>query len=227
MALRTPLEVENHLRQALDRVRRNTDGDRQVDRVRRNTDGDRQEQLEPINNEEDRAADRPPARRLHSPFPANGKTVYNNDLLSVSVQEIAHKNFSRFNIGDHLYAINFNVHKNKTPPLLLDIEEALNTALTSVLKRLKAAYSNREDFQVYVTIIGHGIKSGLNSGNYSLRSPPEKISRWVLSMLYNYLKSNQTLRLNKTFHVKVKVLSVEHTNDLIGRNSSFRKHVHH
>ncbi len=169
---------------------------------------------------------RPPTRgRLIAPFPKAGKVIFENKTLRIEVKEVAHKKYSRFNVGDHLYSINLEVKPGKNTPLLLDIEDALGQAMIRVLDKLKTSYSDQEDFQVYATIIGRGIKSGINTGNYSLRTPSDKIVRWMLSMLYNYLKSKQTMKLNSTFHVKVKVLSVEHTNDLATRRSKKFKHV--
>ncbi len=170
---------------------------------------------------------RPPARRQQTPFANNGKIVFKNEKLYTKVQEISHKRFSRFNVGDHLYSLSFFVNPKTKKPYLLEMEKALHVSLVSVLKALKLSYPASEDFQVYLTVLGPGIKSGLNSGNYSLRTPSEKIVRWMLSMLYNFLKSNQQMKLQKTFHVKIKVLSVEHTKHLQRNKKKFRKHVYH
>ncbi len=170
---------------------------------------------------------RPPARRQETPFPKNGKIVFRNEFLQSIVKEVDHKKYSRFNVGDHLYSLNFHINDKSKRPLLLDMEEVLYVSLISVLEKLKKSYPSNEDFQIYLTIIGPGIKSGLNTGNYSIRAPSAKIVRWMLSMLYNYLKSNQTMHLNRKFHVKIKVLSVEHTRNLQKNHRTFKKHVYH
>ncbi len=46
-------------------------------------------------------------------------------------------------------------------------------------------------------------------------------------MLYNYLKSKQTLKLNNSFKIQIKVLSRRHTNDLVQQNRRFRQHIYH
>ncbi len=43
-----------------------------------------------------------------------------------------------------------------------------------------------------------------------MNTPSLIIANRVLSMLYNYLKSFQTLRINPSFKIQVKVLSVPH-----------------
>ncbi len=168
-----------------------------------------------------------PDARIEHPFPRNGKVLFQSQYLRSIVKEVAHKRYSRFNVADHLYSLNFEVNDNRRRPRLVDIEEVLHLSLISVLEKLKKSYPPDEDFQIYLTVIAPGIKSGLNTGNYSLRTPSAKIVRWMLSMLYNYLKSNQTLKLDKKFHVKIKVLSVEHTKSLQKHRQSFKKHVYH
>ena len=77
-------------------------------------------------------------------------------------------------------------------------------------------------------MIEKNILKGLNSGNYSLNTPSWQIARWVMAMLYNYLKSRQTLKLNNSFKIHIKVLSTRHANDLEqNKRSSFRRKLYH
>ncbi len=223
MPLRTKRQIQDHLRQVL-----NAQSPQNVTRQRTDSLRSAQTGTDTIPQDEDddtfQQDEENEPQRAHAPFPKNGKVVYENSSLKISAQEVKHKKYSRFNIGDHLYSLTFHT-KDSNQPLIMEIEKSLELALIAVLHQLKNSYAKGEDFQVYITVLGKGIKSGLNSGNYSLRTPPEKIVRWVLSMLYNFLKSKQTMKLNGSFHVKIKVLSVEHTRDLIQRRKSFRKHV--
>ena len=235
-SLQTRKQIQAHLRNVL---QRNNEADIPEDQNKKQgaeekNDTEEDSASTPLNiteddtdsgNDEPSQLPRAPARRLRAPFPRAGKVVFQNTNIKVIVNEIAHKQFSRFNVGDHLYSINFEIKQGQKIPYVLDIEEALEKGMMQVLEHLKASYDKQEDFQIYATIIGRGIKSGINTGNYSLRTPSDKIVRWMLSMLYNYLKSNQTMKLNSSFHIKIKVLSVEHTNDLEKRKRTFRKHV--
>jgi len=57
--------------------------------------------------------------------------------------------------------------------------------------------------------------NGLNTGGFRLhnKDAATEITNRVLSMLSNYLISNSELRLNETFKVYVKVLSIEHMEE--------------
>ncbi len=242
-SLRTKRDIQAHLSNVLQgnnkpRTAQDENNEESLSSTREvdldNNEGETDDSERPLNNTENERdspkrldqLERSPVRgRLRTPFARAGNVVFNNNDLKVVVNEVAHKKFSRFNVDDHLYSVNFKVKQGRKVPYLLDIEEALEKSMIKVLDRLKASYNQAEDFQVYVTIIGRGIKSGINTGNYSLKSSSTKIVRWMLSMLYNFLKSKQTMKLNSTFHIKVKVLSVEHTNDLERRKRTFRKHI--
>ncbi len=167
---------------------------------------------------------RPPSR-THDPY-IQGTVVVQMPTFDLKVKSVSHVRRTRYNLSDHLYSIWVEQKKRGRPPLLLDLEEALERAIILVLDELKTVYS-KKDHQIYVTIIDRHITSGLNSGNYSLQTPSSKIARWMMSMLYNFLKSKQTLRLNKSFKVQVKVLSVSHTRDLEQNRPRFQRHVYH
>ena len=57
-------------------------------------------------------------------------------------------------------------------------------------------------------------------------TPSAVLSRRVLAMIYNYLKSNATLRINDSFKINAKVLSVRHANDLEKRKKPWKRHTH-
>ncbi len=174
---------------------------------------------------EDDDEDAPPAR-TQDPF-HEGTIVYEEPEFRLKVKSVQHVRRTRYMLSDHLYSIWIELKQRGQPPLLLDLEKAIEQGIITVLNELKSVYPSHHQYQIYVTIIAEKIKSGLNSGNYSLNTPSEKIARWMLSMLYNYLKSKQTMRLDKTFKIQIKVLSVGHTNNLAQNNVKFRKHVYH
>ncbi len=62
-------------------------------------------------------------------------------------------------------------------------------------------------------------------GNYDLNTDPKIVANWVMSMLYNYLKSDQTMRLNPSFGIQIKILSVAHTESLKKKKKQFRQHI--
>ncbi len=168
---------------------------------------------------------RPPSRS-RNPY-EQGTIVMATSDYNLKVKSISHTRETRYRLSDHLYSIWVEQRKRGAPaPFLLDMEEALETALIHVLNELKSVYA-RNQYQIYVTVVDRHIRSGLNSGNYSLQTPSKKIARWMMAMLYNYLKSNQSLRLNNSFKIQIKVLSVSHTNNLEQNRPRFRRHVYH
>ncbi len=181
-------------------------------------DEDEERQI-PEENEE-----QPPARS-GDPY-RQGTTVYENAEFRLKVKSVRHARRTRYMLSDHLYSM-WVEQKRRVAPFLADMEEALEPGLIEVLNRLKSVYVARHHYQIYVTIISNSIQSGLNSGNYSLNTPSNKIARWMLGMLYNFLKSNQTLKLDHSFKIQIKVLSLHHTHNLEQNNPRFRRHIYH
>ncbi len=140
---------------------------------------------------------------------ANGKIVFKNQAVSIKAKSVSHKRYTRFSLQDHLYNIELSPTKRKAP-LVTNISKALKSSLIKVLDKLKEVYAKNLHHQVYVTIIEQKILKGLNSGNYDINTPSYIIANRILSILYNYLKSYQTLRINPSFKVQIKVLSVSH-----------------
>ncbi len=138
-----------------------------------------------------------------------GKTVFKNQAVSIKAKSVSHKRYTRFSLQDHLYNIELAPTRRKAP-LIINISKALKTSLIKVLDKLKEVYAKNLHHQVYVTIIEQKILKGLNSGNYDINTPSYIIANRILSMLYNYLKSYQTLRINPSFKIQIKVLSVSH-----------------
>ena len=54
---------------------------------------------------------------------------------------------------------------------------------------------------------------GLRTGNFDLNSPKKELAHNILQLLYNYLDSYQHIRLNDSFAINFKILSVEHMKE--------------
>ena len=166
-------------------------------------------------------------RSIPHPIYSQGRTVYEDEFYKVYVKAVSHRQRTRYSLSDHLFDLKVIPKENHESPFLIDLEEVLEKGLVHVLERLQDVYSSaRNQNQIYVTVVEENILHGLNSGNYSLHTPARKIARWVLGMLYNYLKSKQTLQLNKSFKIQIKVLSHRHTTDL-EKKRTFNRHVYH
>ncbi len=165
---------------------------------------------------------------IDHPIYNRGKDIYDDSIFKVHVVAVAARKRTRYSLSDHLFDVQIIPKDSTSPPRVLDLEDAIEKALVIILDNLKKVYdSKRNQNQVYITIVEKGILRGLNSGNYSLHTPSNKISRWVMALLYNYLKSKQTLLLNSSFKIQIKVLSRRHTNDLVQNKKKFRQHIYH
>ena len=156
-----------------------------------------------------------------------GKIVYEDYNFIFRLQQVAHQRMSRFALNDHLYNIKI-ISKRRHFPLLSSIEKGLKISLIAALENLKSLYNKDNHHQIYVTVIERQILRGLNSGNYDINTPSVIIANRVLSMLYNYLKSYQTLRINDSFKIQIKVLSTEHNAALRrSKRINYRQHIYH
>ncbi len=151
-----------------------------------------------------------------------GTLVYRDMNVDVEVKAVDHKRNTRFRSDDHLYEINIHP-KRRNAPLLLSLETALREALLAILMTLKGNYSTDLHHQVYVTIIEKNILHGLNTGNFDLNGPSHEIVNRALTILHSYLKSNQTMKLNDSFKIQIRVLGHRHTEHLLRHNPRFTK----
>ncbi len=153
-----------------------------------------------------------------------GTIIFSDKNVDIKVKSIANQRNTRFRADDHLYQINILPHR-RTAPLLLSLETAIREALSVILLKLKSMYAENLHHQIYLTIIEQNILHGLNTGNYDINSPANVIVNRAMTILHSYLKSQQTLRLNNSFKIQIKVLSHRHTHHLQATKPSFKKHV--
>ena len=154
-----------------------------------------------------------------------GTIVFSDRNVEITVQSVRHQRNTRFRTQDHLYQININPRR-RSAPLLLSLERAIQEGLTTILMRLKQSYPANLHHQIYLTIIERNILHGLNTGNFDLNSPAPLIINRALTILHSYLKSKQTLRLNDSFKIQIKVLSHAHTRHMERTKPAFRKHIY-
>ncbi len=166
----------------------------------------------------------PEKRRKVGNLFKKGTIAFSDKNVDISVQSIANQRNTRFRADDHLYQINISTHR-RTAPLLLSLETAIREALTFILLKLKSMYGQNLHHQLYLTIIEQNILHGLNTGNYDINSPANVIVNRAMTILHSYLKSKQTLRLNNSFKIQIKVLSHRHAQHLMYNKPNFKKHI--
>ncbi len=60
-------------------------------------------------------------------------------------------------------------------------------------------------------------------GRYDLNAPTKDIVNRITTMFHHYLESNKTLRLNESFNVKIKVIGLQHMNDM--ESKGVKRHI--
>ncbi len=159
--------------------------------------------------------------KIGNPY-AQGITVFSDNNVDINIRSVEHQRQTRFRTEDHLYQINI-IPRRRTAPLIISLENAIAEALSAILSTLQGVYARNLHHQVYITVIERNILHGLNTGNFDLNTPPREIINRVLTILHSYLKSKQTLQLNDSFKIQLKVLSHNHSNHAAANNPAFRK----
>ena len=152
--------------------------------------------------------------------------IYNDEEsnLSLKIKKLRLQRETNF-LEDHLFEISVTqTNRNQRPPFLFSLLMIFRTALIYILNELSQLYDEQNNHQMYLTVIDDSINHGLNTGNYNVRTNPEIVTERVLGMLYNFLTSNMSLRLNQSFRFNIKVLSLRHARERVQRGG-FRPHL--
>ncbi len=130
-----------------------------------------------------------------------------------------HQRQRRFRLQDHLYYIKVVVKKsdNSLPPLLSDLLRLFEEGFTYILTNLSSFYNPNDHNIAFLTLFQEPMINALNTGGFVLHESVNEMVERVLKMLHQFLISNQSLRLNNTFKVYVKVLSIDHMRYKQGR----------
>ena len=95
-------------------------------------------------------------------------------------------------------------------PLLRDIFDFLEKAISFILSQVKNLYNANDHNIAFLTLYQKPMINGLNTGGFDIQESSTEMVQRVLQMLEQFLVSNQTLTLNDSFKVYLKVLSVDH-----------------
>lgn len=152
-----------------------------------------------------------------------GQVIYDDpeSNLELVVKQKRHIRETNY-LEDHLFEVKVREKqpsRNQQQPLLMSLLLIFKAALIALLKEISDFYDPQKNHQMYVTVIDSSIQHGLNTGNYSIHTDPEIVTTRVLNMLYNFLTSHLSLRLNNSFGFNIKVLSLRHARDRIGKGS--------
>jgi hypothetical protein len=123
-----------------------------------------------------------------------------------------HQRQKIFRIEDHIYYIKLRVKQGQEAPLLVDILEALVEGFNYILSNLRNFYDENHHNMAYMTLYQEPMVNGLNTGGFDIQENASEMVDRLLRMLNNFLISNQSMQVNETFKVYIKVLSIDHLN---------------
>jgi hypothetical protein len=95
---------------------------------------------------------------------------------------------------------------------------------------LRGFYDPNDHNIAYMTFFQEPMINGLNTGAFEIHEGSTEMVRRLLMILNQFLQSNQSLRVNETFKVYIKVLSVSHMNEKASKKPKkppkkrFKKH---
>jgi hypothetical protein len=130
-----------------------------------------------------------------------------------------HQRQRRFRLQDHLYYIKVHLKKtnNSLPPLLSDLLQLFEEGFSYILTNLSTFYNPNDHNIAFLTLYQEPMINALNTGGFILHDSVNEMVERVLKMLQQFLISNNSLRLNSTFKVYVKVMSIDHMRFREGR----------
>ena len=180
-----------------------------------------------LNNQvEKSASDLSKAVETADKYFAKDETVYRDEKIQIVLKKIKFARQERFHIDDHNFQLKVILKKGSSnQPLLRDVLDIFLKAIVQMLKHLQQFYPKEDETQIYLALSNSKMASSLNTGNYSLNTPPSMVANSLLSMLYNYLTSNKSMRLDETINIYCRTLSVQHANKKINEGT-FNKHIY-
>lgn len=165
--------------------------------------------------------------------------VFEDDNVKAVIQKTHLKRQKVFSVSDHLYVAKiipkFNKPEKKSP-FLLNLLSVFKQIIIAIIVSLRDFYEQNltdderldpEKYhqQVYTTLTGDTLSRGLNAGNYSLRSDPATIAYAICGQMLNYLQSHEELRLDNSWQLYFRVLSVEHLRFRKYQKNNILQHV--
>lgn len=138
--------------------------------------------------------------------------IYETQDLKLIVEQGVHKRQRVFRLQDHVFYIKIVPKVESQPPLLSDLLDFLHAGFVHILDEIKKFYNVKDHQIAYMTLTQKPMVNGLNTGGYDLQdsNAAAEMTDRLLSMLYQFLLSNQSLVLNDTFKVYLKILSIDH-----------------
>ena len=137
--------------------------------------------------------------------------IFEDNNLQLIIEKGNHIKQRKFRLEDHLFYLKLKL-KNPTldAPYLRDILNFLEVGFDYIITQIRQFYQSDDHNIAFLTLYQQPMINGLNTGGFDIQESGSEIVDRVLKMLEQFLISNQTLKLDNTFKVYLKVLSVAH-----------------
>ncbi len=137
--------------------------------------------------------------------------IFENEEIKLYIERGVHQRQRRFKLQDHMFYIKILLKKpHQQPPLLSDLLHLFQDGFQYILQHLSSFYNPNDHNVVFLTLYQEPMINALNTGGFDIQDGVDQMIERVLKMLQQFLISNNSLRLNNTFKVYVKVLSIDH-----------------
>ena len=137
--------------------------------------------------------------------------IFEDNNLQLIIEKGNHIKQKKFRLEDHLFYVRIQLKKpNSEVPFLQDILNFLEVGFDYIITQVQKFYNNEEHNVAFLTLYQQPMINGLNTGGFDIQESGTEIVERLLKMLEQFLVSNQTLKLDKTFKVYLKVLSIAH-----------------
>ena len=139
--------------------------------------------------------------------------IFEDGNLQLTIEKGNHIKQRKFRLEDHLFYVKIKLkNPHSDVPLLRDILNFLEVGFDYIINEVRKFYKNEEHNIAFLTLYQQPMISGLNTGGFDIQESGTEIVQRILKMLEQFLVSNQTLKLDDTFKVYLKVLSITHMN---------------
>ncbi len=137
--------------------------------------------------------------------------IFENENIKLYIERGVHLRQRRFHLQDHMYYIKVLLkNPNMPPPLLSDLLHLFQEGFNYILTNLSTFYNPEDHNIAFLTLYQEPMINALNTGGFDLQESVSDMIDRILTMLQQFLISNNSLRLNNSFKVYVKVMSIDH-----------------
>ena len=154
-----------------------------------------------------------------TPTTAAGKRISTIGNIEVLLKRIQFARQRRFRLDDHLFQMSI-ITTNRRPPRLVSILTNIKAGIVDALLQLQQLYTKDDHHQIYLTIDDVQFRgNGINTGNYNLFGDNDQtaylksVAQDAMDILANCLRSYDHIKLDESFTILIRVLSVAHMHE--------------